>query len=405
MDVTVLRPVCEGGWNYRPGDVLSVPPSRGWRLAELGLAQAPPPWAYDYKDEWSALRKLIGARPAGIVQFPTRRSRLDELRAGEQLLILRKYGGLGDILISSMLFPALAEQYPEIRVTYACPRQFHPLFEGSGLALRPYEDVFASETHYHRGAVRPALLGEYDLIEDISIPCHVWENFFVAYGGIDNGGHGLRWRNRLDMWSRWFGLRVVSPRTNIAIREEERAEARRLLGQTVGSGKPVCLLSPFAANRTKSYPWFEQLAGRLAADGWAVALLHTARVPVGVPTLAGLSLRMMGAVCAVADLIVSVDTAAFHWGGILWRPTVGIFNINDGAAYSRHYPTARPVQTCATPCLNVRYGHDGDATCPKHARENLPLIPGLGLAMSRCYTRSTLDQIMEAVRATTRSHA
>jgi hypothetical protein len=355
-------------------------------------------------DAWAQLRRRIGARPAGLVQFPTRRSRLDELRPGERLLLIRKYGGLGDILISSMLFPMLADQYPEIRVTYACPRAFHPLFDGSGLRLLAYEDVWSRrEIDRHRGSVRPEILSRFDLIEDISVPCHVWENFFVAYGGID-GGHGLKWRNRLDMWARWFGLRVINPRTNIVIREDERAAARALLARTVRSDRPVCLIAPWSANRRKNYPWYEALAQRLQAEGWDVLLFHNRAISSDVPTLANLSLRMMGAACAAADLIVAVDTAAFHWGGILGRPTVGIFNVNDGAAYCKYYPSARAVQTCATPCINVRYG-DGDGTCPAQTTDDLPPGPGLGLLPSRCYGRRTVQLILEASREFSRRDA
>ncbi len=350
-------------------------------------------------DAWAQLRRRIGARPAGLVQFPTRRSRLDELRPGERLLLIRKYGGLGDILISSMLFPMLADQYPEIRVTYACPRAFHPLFDGSGLRLLAYEDVWSRrEIDRHRGSVRPEILSRFDLIEDISVPCHVWENFFVGHGGIDPGSR-LQWRNRLDMWARWFGLQVRNPRTNIRIRDEERTAARRLLVERAGTDGPVCLLAPFSYSRTKNYPWYEALAQRLQAEGWDVLLFHNRAISSDVPTLANLSLRMMGAACAAADLIVAVDTAAFHWGGILGRPTIGIFNVNDGAAYCRYYTSAHFVQTCARPCINVRYG-PGDGTCPLHVRESLPDVRGRGLLVSRCYPRSTIDAIMEAVRAT-----
>jgi ADP-heptose:LPS heptosyltransferase len=355
-------------------------------------------------DGWTELRHLVGARPSGIVQFATRRSRLDELRPGEKLLLIRKYGGLGDILISSMIFPMLADQYPEIRVTYACPLRYHPVFHGSGLHLIPYEAVWSGrDVQLHRGSVRPEILDRYDLIEDISIPCHVWENFFVAYGGID-GGHGLKWRNRLDMWARWFGLRVVNPRTNVAIREDERAAARALLARTVRSDRPVCLLAPWSVNRRKNYPWFQLLADLLVADGWAVALLHDRRFPVPLPMLSGLSYRMMGAACAAADLVISVDTAAFHWGGILGRPTVGVFNVNAGRAYCKYYPSARAVQTCATPCINVRYG-DGEGSCPAHTTDDLPPGPGLGLLPSRCYGRATVERILEASRELSRRDA
>jgi hypothetical protein len=324
---------------------------------------------------------------------------LDELRAGEKLLIVRKYGGLGDILISSMIFPMLAEQYPHVQVTYAVPKSYHPLFEGSGLALRPYEDVFHGESQYSRGAVQPELLTQYDLIEDISSPCRHWEIFFERYGGT-NGcqGNGLRWRNRVDMWSRWFGLRVENPRTNIVIREGEQVAARRLLAQTVGTDKPVCLIAPFSGNSIKSYPWFFEVARKLKADGWAPALLYQSPVPGSLPTLSGLSIRQMGAVCSVADLIVSTDTAAFHWGGVLGRPTIGIYSINDGATYAKYYPTARVVQTCDTPCIMSRYA-PGGINCPKHTDERIPRLHRPGMGLSRCYPSASADRIVEAAQA------
>jgi len=391
MQVTVLQPLYENDRHFQPGEALSTTPSRGWRLQELGLVKAPAPWQYDYKDEWADLRKVIGARPEGVVAFKTKRSRLDELKPGERFLIIRKYGGLGDILVTSMMFPDLLEQYPEIEVTYAPPKQYHALFEGTGLKLRAYEEVYSDTGYYHRGGVQAPILSQYELIEDISIPCHVWENFFVAYGGVD-GGNGLKWRNRLDMWSRWFGLTVKHPRTIIRLRSDEIEQARNML-KGFGSG-PFLLLAPFTGNRTKNYPWFLELARKLDKD-WRVILLHGERPhwSIGYPILAGLSYRMMGAVCAAADMIVAADTSAFHWGGILKTPTVGIFNINDGDTYCAYYPTATSVQCCDTPCINVKYRN-----CSKHYQGDLPAISGMGLEMSKCYWPDTVTQIADKVR-------
>lgn len=356
------------------------------------------------QDAWQALRRAVGARPSGIVQFPTRRSRLEDLVPGEKFLIVRKYGGLGDILIASMIFPMLADQYPGIRTVFACPREYHPLFDGSGLELVAYEDVWALHGMTDAiGGVRAKILERYDLIEDISFPCHTWQNFFIAYGGID-GNPALKWRNRLDMWANWFGLSVRDPRTNIVIRRDEIEQARRLIEGIVGRNRPACLLAPFSRSRTKSYPWFERLACRLADEGFAVLLLHPKRAPSSIPTLTHLPLRAMGAACAAADLVVSVDSAAFHWGGILRRPTVGIYNTNDGATYARYYPTARTVQACPTPCIDARYG-PGNGTCPRHIQEKLPSLAGSEFQLSRCYAPATVEQVVLAARATLRSEA
>ena len=390
MEVTVIFPLREAGVAYRPGETFETKPSRGWRLAELGLVKAPPIQSYDYRTEWTELRQIIGARPEGIIQFKTRRSRLDQLRPGETLLLIRKYGGLGDILIQSMMLPDLRNQFPEVAVTYAPPRKYHALFEGSGITLRAYEEVFAETRFYHRGGVRADLLDEYDLIEDLSIPCHVWENLFAMYGGVD-GGHGLKWRNRLDMWSRWIGLTPRHPRTCITIRPEEREAARRRL--KARSTKPPLIFAPFAANVTKSYPWMPEVIAGLSED-WTVFTMHDRSLPPDLGrTLTGLTIRQMGAACAEAAQIVAVDTSVFHWGGILGRPTLGLFNVNDGAAYARYYPTVRIMQCCDTPCLNTKY-----RTCGKLVSGNLPVIPGLGHTLSRCYQPDTVGRILEALR-------
>ena len=391
MDVTVLTPIHEEYRDYRPGEVVCIPEERAHRLAALGLvalsASALPTTGEDNGDAWSKLRTLIGAKHPHIPTFRTRRSRLDELRPGEKFLILLRYAGIGDHLNASMLFPALREQYPAIRVAYAIPQRFHPLFEGTGVHLVS-----------HDGPVEPSWSHEYDLVEDINKPCHVWENFFVRYGGTAGEGNGLRWRNRLDIMSGWFGLRVKNPRSPVVIREEEKAEARVLIAKTGNSGNPVCLLAPISFAQSRSYPWFAELAGCLVADGWDVRLLHPVPLPGPAPTLAGLSFRMMGAVCAVADLIVSTDTAAYHWGGICRRPTVAFFNSQLGVNHCRDYPTVHPVQTCATPCIhNVRWGGDNES-CPHLTRETLPDTPGYG-PLSRCFSRETVGQIMAEVRA------
>lgn len=394
MDVIVLRPLCERLREYRPGDTLPVAPERAARLEELGLvsaqraerpAQVTAPAEKEYAEGWRKLRALIGAKRVPIPTFATRRSRLDELRPGEKFLILLRYAGIGDHINASMMFPALWDQYPEIRVTYAIPIRFHCVFDGTGV-----------QCISHDGPVQPAWFQEYDLIEDINTPCHLWENFFVARGGTTGDGHGLRWRNRLDVMSQWFGLRVTHPRSPIVIREEEKVEARELIAQTGRTGKPLCLLAPISFAQARSYPWFAELAERLTTHGWDLRLLYPSPLPGPVPTLAGLSLRMMGAVCAVADLIVSTDTAAYHWGGILGRPTVAFFNSQLGTNHCRDYPTVHPVQTCATPCIhNVRW-HGDHESCPHLSRDVPPNIPGLPL--SRCFGRETVDQIMTTVR-------
>lgn len=342
---------------------------------------------------WTQLRRAVGAPPSEDFIFVTRRSRLTDLRPGEKLLVIRKYGGFGDILILSMLFPDLRDQYPHIDVTFALPQRFFPLFDGTGLALLPYESCFLNHVHDPvRGTVRSEFLSGFDLIEDLSNPCHRWQNLFIKHGGID-GGHGLKWRNRLDMWSRPMGLTVKNPRTIIRITDAERAAAKGKLNRF--GPPPHLILAPFTGSLPKNYPWFLELAAALKRD-WTVVILRQQHPETGLGfrTLSGLSARGMGAACAAADMIVSGDTAAFHWGGILGVPTVGLFATNDGATYCKYYPSATFVQCCDTPCIETKYQR-----CEKQYPGSLPVVPQLGVGLSKCFHPGSVLQAAETVRS------
>ena len=170
------------------------------------------------------------------------------MQSGEKLLLIRKLGGLGDTLMVSCLFADLFEQYPDIEVTLATPLRYMPLFEGHGTKLKiiSYEDVYGPvykdgrifhgpDGLYHKSWVRKEFLEEYDLIEDISMPCRHWEILMVKYGAVD-GLAGLRWRNRMDRWSRWIGFEMSYPaRTIIQLTAEETQRARELPEKSLGA--------------------------------------------------------------------------------------------------------------------------------------------------------------------------
>jgi hypothetical protein len=358
--------------------------------------------------DWKNLRALTGSGPKHP-RFPTRRRHLREMKAGEQLLVVRKHGGLGDILITSLLFESLADQYPGIDVTYAVPKCYHPLFEYNsiGLRLMSYEEVygavkdeegvhFGPDSKYHEGWLRKGILEAYDLVEDISFPCHTWEQLMIKYGGVDGQGHfrqTLRWRNRLDRWARWIGVKIGhDARTIIRLRDEEVRVVRR---QMKTDDRPVAIWSPVSKTRNRSYPWFREIKSLLEAEGFNVLYLHNELLDDR--TLTNLSLRQMGAAVAAADIVISVDTATFHWGGILNKPTLGLFNLLLGTSHARYYPTAVTLQLCDTPCIGSRYDLKHEKECEKWHDGEAPRGPK-GETFSKCFHPSSVGDIMTMVR-------
>lgn len=341
--------------------------------------------------DWSKLRAVVGAGPVWPV-FPTKRRHLDEMESGERLLVIRKHGGLGDMLMTTMLFGDLQEQHPNIEMTYAVPRHYFPLFEGNtmGLKVIAYEELYGpKDGQYgpdgpqHKAGLQNWIYDEFELVEDISFPCRLWEQLMIKHDTI-YGERGLRWRNRIDRWSRWMGFEVKHPTTIIRLNQEEVQGFRSRFHAT---SRPVLVWSPISAKPNRSYPWHKEVKGLLEKEGFKVLYLH--HESLGVDSLHGRSLRDMGAAIQAADFVLSVDTATFHWGGILLRPTLGLFNLLLGESHAKYYPTASTLQLCDTPCIAARY--ENPVACEKWAEPN-------PMGLSRCFQPDSVEQIVRGVK-------
>ena len=353
------------------------------------------------EEDWKKLRAIIGGGPQWPV-FQTRRNRITEMQPGEKLLVIRKLGGLGDVLMISAIFPDLFEQFPEIDVTFAVPSPYLELFKGHGTKLKliphaqvygPVEGHFGPESPHHRMGIQKWTLDEFDLIEDISFPCAHWEALMRKYRAI-YGETGLRWRNRMDRWSRWIGFELKNPRTIIKLTADEIYQQQYRLSD--GSSRPTLVWSPISAMPNRSYPWWREVRSKLEAEGFNVWYLHDHDMGEG-KTMTNLSFREYGATVAAADIVLTMDSATFHWGGLLRKKTIGLFNLLLGSVHAKFYPTATTIQFCDSPCIAGRYDHTGRHPCEKWFTERSPLGPG-GQALSKCFHPDSVEQIVMKVK-------
>lgn len=351
------------------------------------------------EEDWKKLRALIGAGPQWPV-FPTRRNRITEMQPGEKLLVIRKLGGLGDILMISALFPDLFEQFPDIEITFAVPEPYQTLFENHGTKLNviphsmvygPYKGHYGPDSRYHKAGIQKWALDEFDVIEDISFPCAHWETLMKKYKATD-GETGLKWRNRMDRWSRWMGFELKNPRTIINLTADEIYQQQHSLSD--GTSRPTVVWSPISAKENRSYPWWREVRSKLEADGFNVWFLHNRDMGEG-KTMANLSFREYGATVAAADIVLTMDTATFHWGGLLGKKTIGLFNLLLGMSHAKFYPTAEVMQFCDTPCIAARY--DIKQGCEKWFPGQAPRGPE-GQALSKCFFPDSVDQIVTRVK-------
>ena len=209
---------------------------------------------------------------------------------------------------------------------------------------------------------------------------------------VVDGVPGLKWRNRMDRWSRWVGFEMSYPaRTIIQLTAEETQRARETIQD---ASRPVVVWCPISAVEAQSYPWYKKLKGLLEREGFKVWYL--CQDALGEDSLYGLSFREMGAMIAAADLVISADSAAFHWGGILQRPTLGLFNLLLGDSHAAYYLTVAPLQLCDTQCCGKYYPGWYDrrkgVTCSKWYAGETPN------GLSKCFHPESIQLVVDKAK-------
>jgi len=339
-------------------EVANIPAHLAFHLNNLQICKILEPDPHPdpkLRNAFNALRIDLGVRPYDPhVIFGGKRI-FANIRNGDKILIIRKYGGFGDILICSYLLSVIHEKYPDNELTFSTPTGHHEWFRGiPWLKLIKYDGVFENYRQIRGGVIQSEVADRYDIVEDVSTPCHIWESLFGGFGFDKNG---LKWQNRIEIWGHWIGINnIKNPKSCIKIRNKEIKDARDKYVPEL-NGKPLCILAPMSALKEKNYPYYRQIENELSSKYRVIYMAYPEQIPGAIKTK---TLREMTALVGAADLVVAVDSAIMHAAAVMNRPCVGIFNINDGETYCKFYPTVHPVQLCDTPCIMKR-AHECDA--------------------------------------------
>lgn len=252
------------------------------------------------------------------------RESLDDCSDGDKILVLRQYGGLGDIIMQSMIFTELREKFPTSQIDFALPKTFHSLFRGCEHYI---DNILDSDKVKHK-IYRLLAKGTYNFIGDISITCAKYECYSMdKFGFVD--------KERSDIWAESIGFKLKKHQSCINFSHGERTEAMDYLKP---DGRPIVGFAPFSANLDRSYPYSlqQELVNGLSAIGCRVIGLHSGNMNVKCEQIST-DIRKLGALISQMDLMVSVDTGQLHYAGVLGIPVIGLFGVTDSKVRLRYY--------------------------------------------------------------------
>lgn len=317
-----LFTIPRGGTSWIPDDYCFIDPKTGT----------------DYFKEWgiTIIQKPIPLQPKAFARA----------KDGDSLLVVRQYGGFGDILMQTMIWPNLRRQFPTSTITYSIPLQFHDLMEGNP----SLDEVVNLHTSNKR---------RFDHQGDISRVCGMTEIMTKPCT-----------THRSDIWGEHLGVLMETHEGFYLVKHDERAWAKGHLAAL--RPRPIVGLVPFSADKRKDLPkdTVQSLIDRLVLDIGAEVLVlhHQPTTFLRAHSIHELNFRWLGALVNELDLLISVDTGTLHLGAMLKRPVLAIYGSEDGRVFTKYYPTVRLIQPFTRLCQPCWYSApclDGE---PKNSR-------------------------------------
>ena len=281
------------------------------------------------------------------------------------ILVLREFGGLGDILMHRMMFEDFKKLSPDFKIFFACPKIYHEALED-----HPYIDCLLDSKDIE--------IRDFIISYNTSTACCRYEERMAPLSG----------KHRSDIWANHCGVELHSHDMNFRLPEEVFHYGRKIISEMFQNDKPTVVYSPISAMISKNIP--ESLSKSLIEDvkdmGFNVLTIHSKPILglMSYPNIYGKTIKQWMGIISAADYAISVDTSTFHFSGGIKKPTVGVFTFADGKVYGKYYPNHELVQ---------KHRDDGNWSCgpcyniSKCTKSKLPQKP--------CLTEITKDMILD----------
>jgi len=244
------------------------------------------------------------------------------------ILVIRRLGGVGDILMTRPIFRAIKERNPNVEIHYALPYHLIPLVADCEYidATLPFEEL-----------------------NDTSIKAYRW------HGDITRAciEHEVRFRGRVhiqrtNLWAKHLGIEVLNHAERFRFTKEEIQEAEKVILEKASVPENLFFIAPYSADPRRNLTEDQVRVGIewSKAKGMNPIIVHASKLPEydDIPQIYGLSLRIWMAIATKAKMALTTDTGAMHLFGYLRVPTAAMHCFTSGKIVPSHYPTVVPFQ-------------------------------------------------------------
>ena len=287
-----------------------------------------------------------------------------------KILIRRRFGGFGDILMQRMMFEDFKEQFPEIDFAWTVPYEF------MGMALNhPFiETVEMNNLDFDK----------FGAIYDISTACRVYESKYAPPK-----------IHRSDIWAGHCGVQLNKHEMHITPNSETNEEIKGWFQQINPENKPSVLLAchstvdDFGLCKTLTDNQIIEVVSKLKELNFQVYSVHNESLPIyeslGIAQFTNLTTNQWTSLVHLSDYIISIDTSTFHLAGGLKKPLVGVFSFTDGKIYGKYYDFV----------LVQKHRDNGDWDCGPCF--NYSFCPKSNTCPKPCMTELTSDEIIQGL--------
>lgn len=268
------------------------------------------------------------------------RIKIDKLlrSARPRILIKRRLGGIGDVIMSTPLLKHIKRLIPTCELTYATDLKYSWGALAEVIKHNPYVDILTGNGEYTES--------DYDYSIDITST------------GLNREKAGTIPPNRIDMFAEAVGIDVSSdPEPDWIVTGQEREEAKKLVKKYIPDGKArkdykLVMIQCRSNDSRRCWPveHVDKLADLLARkENYIVFLMDWGssvdlwKDRTRVHAIKDQPLVETAAFMQQIDLVICPDSALLHLAGALNKKTVAIFGPIPPQSRVNHYPNCTAV--------------------------------------------------------------